>query len=319
MRKRNMGAFLSMVFLFGLSSIYAQEMKEIHKTFEAKGSMRIKTVSGDCIVKTGAADQIKVDVVYSVRPDDAFEPDFQEKGSSLNIKERWYGSSSGEVTWTLTVPPTTDIRFSTASGDLTVSDITNSIEANTASGDITIENSEGEYEISTASGDIELDESKGEFELSTASGDIEARDISGEIEFSTASGEITVRDSRGTFDLSCASGDIKATEIILDEEGTFSTASGDVEVRLAESTKYDLDLSAASGDVELDYNGNPVTGYFEFTARKRRGDIRSPIDFDQEEEFERHGDVYVRKSFTSGSKTPRIFLSTASGKAVLKK
>lgn len=304
--------------LFIMSSLFAQP-QEVHKTFETKKTIKIKTVSGDCIVKKGSADEIKVDLKYSVDPEDAFEPDIQETSNSIRIKERWYGSSTGRVTWTLTVPANVEIDFSTASGDLSIYDLSSSVEASTASGDISIENSNGEFEISTASGDINLVDSKGECDFSTASGDIEVRNVEGELEFSTASGDIEVKKSTGVFDLRCASGEIEATDVIIDGDSEFSTASGDVEVRLAESSKYDLDLSAASGDVKLDYNGNTVQGYFEFTAHADRGRIDAPFDFDKEEEFEEGRYTYMKKSFTKEGATPRVILSTSSGKAILVK
>lgn len=318
MKNLNKMIVLCIFVSLGIGKIYAQE-EEIHKTFKATRIVRINTVSGDCIVKKGSADKIVVDLVYSVEPEGAFEPEFRESGNVLRLKERWTGrNTSGRVTWTLTVPSSTEIEFSTASGDLSVAGMTKSIEANTASGSVTVENSEGEFDFGTASGDITVEDVQGEFDLSTASGEIEAYNIRGEIDFSTASGDIDVNDSRGFFDLSCASGEIKASNIIIEEESSFSAASGDVDVKLAESSEYDLELSAASGSVTLDYNGNPIEGYFEFTARKRRGRIVSPIKFDKEEEFERNEQTYMRKSFTKGSSTPKVYLSTASGRAILR-
>jgi hypothetical protein len=77
--------------------------------------------------------------------------------------------------------------------------------------------------------------------------------------------------------------------------------------------------------VVLDYDGNPVTGFFEFTARRDRGRIVSPIKFDTEEEYEPGwGDrgrsvIYLRKTFTKGDDKPVILLGTSSGTAELKK
>ena len=304
--------------LFLSSAIYAKE-ETIRKTFDAKETVRIKTVSGDCFIKKGSSNHITVEVTYSVRPQGSFEPEFYERGNTLKLQERWYGSSSGRVTWEITVPANTEIEFSTASGDLTVAELTKSIEASTASGNLTIEKCDADYDLSTASGDISFEDSQGDFDLSTASGDIECFNVDGFFDLSTASGSIDISDSRGEFDLSCASGSVRALNVEIEEESNFSTASGRVEVRLAKSAEFDLDLSSASGSVTLDYNGNTIKGYFEFTARKRRGRINSPIKFEDEEEFERHGQTYVRKSFSKGGKSPRIFLETASGKVTLKK
>jgi hypothetical protein len=311
---------IAAMLLIGWRVSYPQDMKEINKTFEAKKSVRIQTVSGDCVVKNGEAGKITVQVKYSERAEDSFEADMQEKSNSLRLRERWHGSSSGgRVEWTVTVPQESEIEFSTASGDLLADDINIMLDASTASGDITIEKSKGEFEISTASGDIDISDSNGKFDFSTASGDIKASQMSGEMELSTASGDIKLKNGEGLFELSCASGDIKISGISVKEESSFSTASGDVEVELAKSSDYDLELSTASGNVILDYNGNDIKGYFEFTAKKRSGDIKSPIGFDKEEEYGRNGDKYVKKSFSKGGQSPKIYLSTASGRATLKK
>ena len=57
-----------MVFLliiFVSSSILAQE-QSMNKKFAAKKKVELKVTSGDCIITTGSADEILVDVKYDV-------------------------------------------------------------------------------------------------------------------------------------------------------------------------------------------------------------------------------------------------------------
>jgi DUF4097 and DUF4098 domain-containing protein YvlB len=316
--------------------------EDVREAFDGVTKVELSSVSGDCIVMTHRSDEVIVELFYDVKPEGSFEYEMRKSGKTLVIKEKWgrggrHKNMSGDVSWTLTVPADTEIEFSTASGDITASGLTKSIEASTASGDIDLKDMEadidistasgsaelvnlkGNIDISTASGDIDIEDSSGDIELSTASGDIDATGVSGEFDLGAASGDISISDARGIFDVGCASGDIDATGVTIEGSSEFSTASGDVEVSLAVTCEYDLELSAASGDVVLDYNGNKVKGFFEFTAHKRRGKIVCPFDFDEEEEFEQNGETYVRKSFSRGGDTPEIELSTASGKAVLKK
>jgi DUF4097 and DUF4098 domain-containing protein YvlB len=319
MNRKILGVVLTIALILNGIALFAQVDKEIHKTYGAKKSVRIKTVSGECFIKAGSAGKIIVDLVYSAELEGAFEPEITESGTSLRLRERWYGSSqSGRITWTVTVPPETEIEFSTASGDLSVDGLTKSIEASTASGDIEVQNTKGEYDISTASGEVTIEGGQGEFDISTASGDIEAYQLQGEFDMSTASGDIEISDSQGMFDLSCASGGVETSNIIIEEESSFSTASGEVYVKLGKTSEYDLDISSASGRAILDYNGNPIKGTFEFTAKKRRGRIESPFSFDHEEEYERYDQIYMRKTFTKGGSAPKIIISTASGKAALR-
>jgi DUF4097 and DUF4098 domain-containing protein YvlB len=311
---------VSVLMMYVSGVLNAQQPEKVQKTFDGIQSIRIKTVSGDCFVKKGESSNVKVEVVWSVEPEGSFEPEFRKSGDELRLEENRYGRSiRGHVTWTLTVPPETEIDFSTASGELSVDGLTKSVEASTASGDVSIENAKGEFDISTASGEINLEYTEGEFDISTASGEINARKIEGLLEFSTASGEIDVNDVRGTFEFSTASGEIEASHLHFEDDAEFSTASGKIEVSLAESPKFDIELSCASGTVTLDYQGNVIKGFFEFTARKDRGRIVSPVSFDQESEYERYNHIYIRKSFTKGSESPKIILGTATGTVRLKK
>ncbi len=309
----------TMLCMLLISNSFAQKEQTFYKEFKAKANLDISLVSGDCIIEAGNSDVIKVDVKYTVRPKGSFKPIINESSNTLKLKEKWYHSSSSNVVWTITVPPKTKIDFSSASGDLSVEGLIESVEGHTASGDISILDSKGDFELKTASGDIEAENIQGELEFSTASGDIEAEDIKGEIDFSTASGEISVKNAEGEFDLSCASGDIDARQVIIKEASSFSTASGDVDVELAATPANDCDLSAASGDVALDFNGNKIQGYVELTAKKRRGKIRSDMAFDEEEEYERGDNTYMKKSFTKGGDSPEIIMSTSSGTVSLKK
>jgi DUF4097 and DUF4098 domain-containing protein YvlB len=340
MRKGMIVAVLALLLAFGMAE--TASAKEIHKTFSGIKAVDLSTVSGDCVIKTHGSSEVIVDVVYEVEPEGAVEFEFKESGKTLVIKEEWgkgkrHNYTSGKIAWTLTVPAETEIEFSTASGDITASGLTGGIDARTASGDIDLRdmkgdlelstasgdadlvNLDGDIEISTASGDISVENASGDVELSTASGDIDARGLSDNVDLSAASGDIDISDSKAAFDISCASGDIVVKNVVITGESDFSVASGDIEIVLAKTCGFDLELNSASGNVILDYNGNEVKGFFEFTAHKRHGKIVCPIGFDKEEEYEEHGETYLRKSFSKGGDTPRIELSTASGKAVLKK
>ncbi len=340
--KKGMTFVISAMFLVLVcGAAFAAGVEEVHKKFEGVKSVSLETVSGDCVVKTHKSGEVLVDIEYDVDPEGSFVYRMNERGGKLVLEEDWEsrhgGSMSGDVMWTITMPEGMDIKYSTASGDLSVTgpvgrvkastasgdieivDAKGVVDVSTASGDVLLRNVAGENDVSTASGDIRIENSSDDIHASTASGRIEAIGGAGDMNLSTASGEIDITDAKGAFDLSCASGEITAKGITIDGESGFSTASGSVEIVLAAASEYDITLSTASGDITLSYNGKPVKGYFEFEARKRKGHISSPIAFENEEEFEQHGDTYVRKSFSVGGKSPSIYFSTASGSIVLKK
>jgi DUF4097 and DUF4098 domain-containing protein YvlB len=306
------------IFLLAVN-LQAGRKNEINKSFEAMKMVRINTISGDCVVKVGDNDKIDVQLTYTYMPEENFEPLFQTKGSSLYLEEDMTGSTHGSALWTLTVPAETRINFSTASGDFTADDLKGRVSVETASGNIELSNCNSKIRAETASGDIRLTDSEGDFNLETASGDIVVSDCKGVFDLNAASGDIETENCRGEFEVNAASGDIEALKTFIEEASTFSVASGDVYVELAETAEFDLSLSSASGNATLDYNGHPVSGYFEFTAREGRGNIRAPFPFDDEEVFERYDQDYISKSFTLGSDTPSITIETATGKAVLEK
>jgi len=289
--------FLSLVFL-NLHT-YSAKKKEVNKTFKPKEIVKIKTVSGDCVVKKGKSSEIRVHLVYTY-PSDRFEPIFKEQGNALIFKEEFTGCGDMEGTssWTVTVPVKTDIDFSSASGDLFASGLESEVDAEAASGSIKVEDIKGKLRIQVASGDIRVKKSEGDIMVKTASGSID------------------INSSRGAFKVKCASGDINATEILLKETGTFKTASGDIRVRLAKTSEYDMDLATASGNINLDYNGNPVKGYFEFKGKRRN--IDSDIPFDNKDESYKYS-PFVKKYFKKGGDSPEVSLQTVSGELEFKK
>ena len=297
----------------------AGSAREITETFRPVGLVTISTTSGDCAVRIGGDSEIRVDVTHSY-PAGTFEAEMEMRINELVLKERFRAPARrGNSSWTITVPEQARIRFSTASGDFEAAGLVASFEADTASGGIRLERCEGDVDINTASGDIRLDRMSGALRANSASAAARGSDLSGKFDIRTASGDIDLDGVRGTVMLRSASGDVEVTGLRVDAESGFSSASGDVNVRLAESPVHDLTLSSASGRATLDYAGNRVEGRVEFTALVNRGRINSPFDFDREETFSRSGQLYARKSFTRGRSTPQITVGTASGTAELKR
>ncbi len=289
----------------------------IMKSFDAKSRVEIKTVSGDCLIKTADIDKIEVDLTYDYRPSSAFEPVFSERGDRLIIEESMSGSNRGNALWTITVPPKTEIRFRSASGNFEAKGLRGRVNIRTASGQITLGDIKGELELESASGDIELNDISGELVVRSASGRINANNIDGDIELKDASGNIEIDNIKGILEIGNASGDIDAAHVTLGGRCTFASASGDARVVLAQTPDFDLEVSSASGSAFLDFGGNSIRGEVEMSARLDEGTIKSPIKFETEETFTRGRQDYIRKTFIKGDKSPFISIRTASGRAVL--
>jgi len=277
----------------------AQE-EQITWSFASKSLVSLAVVSGEASVDVGAEDSIRVTVVHAYVPAGAFEARYETSADRLALREELEGATSGYSRWTVTVPPQTAVELTSASGDLDVDGVQGGIRVTTASGEVRIRNASGAIAATTASGGIRGDNLNGDLELVSASGGIEIDGATGVCQISTASGDIEVED------------------ITLTDASAFSSASGTVRVKLAASPESDLSVSSASGNAIVNYDGNEVAGYFEFTAREDQGRIVSPVAFESEEQFQQSGVTYDRKSFTQGADQPRVTINTASGKAELR-
>jgi len=109
--------------------------------------------------------------------------------------------------------------------------------------------------ISTASGDLNAENITGRVEMSTASGEVSLKGVSGEIRASSASGAVRVKDAAGSVNASSASGDVEVELSRVDGDGEmrFSTASGNVHVRLPSSIDATVEMSTVSGDIETNF------------------------------------------------------------------
>jgi DUF4097 and DUF4098 domain-containing protein YvlB len=276
--------------------LVAGEKQEINKSFSAKEVVKIQTVSGDCLIQAGKGNKISVNLVYNYSTD-YYTPTMTEEGNTLILKEEfkkrntWTHGHNKTAKWTVTVPEKTKIEFSSASGDLKVHNLKSELSSRTASGDVKLEGFKGTIKVKAASGDIKVFDSEGNFMVKTASGDLKFEDVKGE------------------FEAKCASGDIKIIDLQLTGASVFATASGDVRIKMAKTSAYDFSLSAASGDIHLDYNGNAVKGYFEFKGHK--DEMSSDISFDGGDsgKYSRH----VTKYFKRGGDSPKVTIKTASG------
>jgi hypothetical protein len=139
------------------------------------------------------------------------------------------------------------------------------------------------------------------------------------IRFKSASGSISIGNIAGKMKFSTASGNIDANGIIITDNSAFSSASGNVSIKLKESPGFDVLVSSASGYAALNFNQNPVIGNIEMRARIKLGVIVCPFKFDEEKEIDLYNQKYMIKSLMIKDKSPEIKIYTASGKAELKK
>jgi len=310
---------LVIFFIVSCSQSHSQEEKTVEKSFSGVNSIDLSTASGDCIIKKGNGDAVKVVVTYTY-DDEEYTPKMDQNGSRLKLEEKFHENNTrGSSKWELSVPDGLAIEFNTGSGDLDVGDIKGEMDFNSGSGDAHVENYDGELKLNSGSGDFHFKNVKGEVKVNSGSGDHHISDCELYAKANTGSGDIEVNDSKGGYKLNTGSGDVGANRLTLSEEGGFNTGSGDVEVELAAALVDDISANSGSGNAVIDFNGNKIEGEVVMTCKKKGGNIKAPFQFDKEEEIDRNGETYLKKTAKFGTKDILIEVGTGTGTAEIRK
>ena len=169
------------------------------------------------------------------------------EGTSSGFTFLSASSREAALRLTVSIPPGSSLRASTASADVRVQGTADELEARTASGDVAIGDTCDRLKASTASGDVQWTSVTGDADVRTASGDVGGRSVGGKASVQTASGDVRlariehgarIRTASGDVMIgSAASGDIEIT-----------TASGDVTLGVDAGVGAWLDLVTVSGD-----------------------------------------------------------------------
>jgi hypothetical protein len=112
--------------------------------------------------------------------------------------------------------------------------------------------------LSTASGNIHIDSVTGNVEARTASGEIEIANVTGRVNAHSASGNVVVNNVSGAASARAASGNVTVSIARLEgsDAMNFSTASGDVTVKMPAGLDADVEMHCMSGSLQTDF---PIT------------------------------------------------------------
>lgn len=290
----------------------------LNKRFDNVRQLRMSTASGDCKLVKGTGPEVVVELHHTYDTD-VFHPEVTQEEERLFIKEVFSGNTSGgRSTWTITLPDNLEIKFSTGSGNLVASNLTAEIDINTGSGDIELQEMKGEVKANTGSGDIDGKGLSGELKMNTGSGDIAVSNSSGEVNLNCGSGDIRIDNIKASFRVNSGSGTVRSNRVTLTGSSSFNSGSGDAEVVLAATPKYDVTVNSGSGDATLNFDGNAIEGEIVMRANKRRGEIQAPFEFDKTEEIEQGNQLIVKKTVQKGSSDVKVKIGTGSGTATIK-
>ncbi len=278
--------------------------KEVSRVFPKKAELEIDCVLGSCEFQKSPDNRIHITVDYSYK-DDYFTPVFDEQEDKLVIEEDLHENghdfNNQKSNWIIKVPDGMEIEFSTATGNLSLKEIS------------------AEFEGSCATGSIKILKSKGEFEISSGTGNVEVEDCSGEFELNSGTGKVVVRGFKGELEASSGTGKVEVEELDIMDSAELNSGTGDVELIGFSGENFELELNSGTGNVELDLNGKKIPGHYTLSTIKHAGKIESDYKFDHIEEYNNGGEDRIRKSFSFGKADNMIEISSGTGNVILKK
>lgn len=246
-----------------LAAATSAAAQDFQKTYQLGpgGSLRIENVSGNVNVVGHDGSAVTVAVFKEGRDTNVVEVEDLSTGNRVHLRARYQENCrncNASLRFEVRVPRSgvNLDKITTASGDISASDLAGHIELNTASGDITLRNVSGEINVATASGQLKVTNATGTVSAASASGDVEVEiarlEGAGDLRFTSASGNVHVRlpnnlDARVS--LATASGNIDTDfplEVKKQEYGPGTTARGQLG-----SGARSLRIATASGDVSL--------------------------------------------------------------------
>lgn len=284
-----------------LGSAFAEK---ISRVFPQKAELEVECVLGSCEFRKSPDNRIHVTVEHNYDAD-YFTPVFEEEDDKLTIEEDLHENGhdfdNQHSNWLIQVPDGMEIEFNTATGKLSIEDISAEFEGSCATGSITIIHAKGEFNVNSGTGNIEVEDCEGEFELNSGTGDV------------------LINNSKGEFDANSGTGDVEAKDLKIVDTGDFNSGTGDVELAGFSGEKFELELNSGTGDAELDMTGKKVAGYYTMSTMKYGAEIESDFKFDSVEDYNNGGEDRVRKSFTLGKSDNIIKISSGTGNAILQK
>jgi len=211
--------------LLGFMSPLARA-QDFQKTYSlgAGGRLSLHNVSGDIVINGYDGSAIQVKGFKEGRDRDRVEVEDRSNANRVDLRARYPQNCNcdASIRFEVEVPRSVSYQFDPIA---------------TASGNIEVSGVKGDLAVKSASGDVRVSKATGSIRASTASGNVEVRDVAGSVNASSASGNVEVEIDR----------------LEGNNRMEFSTASGDVSVKLPANLDADIEMSSQSGDLSTDF------------------------------------------------------------------
>jgi hypothetical protein len=247
----------------------------VDRSFTVSGPVRLELSngSGSSRVSVGAPGEVKIHAEFRVRAwpwndpertlkDLVANPPFSQSGDLIHIGASGWERTEFSADYTVTVPPDTEMRGFSGSGDMDVNGIAGPANFTVGSGEVIVRDAKGDVRARTGSGEIRIERPGGNVEADAGSGNIEVRDVTADLRIHSGSGEINIDGNPGAANF----WDVRAT-------------SGNVSLHVPASASFRFYAHTSSGDINA---GMPSLqeqsgGRHDFQARVGDGKARVEI------------------------------------------
>lgn len=296
------------------------ESGTIDRTFTVSGPVRVELTngSGESKLTVGRPGEVRIHADFRVkswselgahhRTDQMqMNPPFLQEGNLIRIGGSSLHASTVVFNYAITVPPETEVRGSSGSGNTEVNGVKGPVIVNSGSGNIAASNVAGDLQAHSGSGTIQLATIQGQVQATAGSGDINLASVRGDVRIQTGSGVIRIATPAGAVVASTGSGGVNISGAM--EDLRLHTGSGDITVTGDPQAGTYWDFHTSSGNVRMQVSPQAS---FRFYAKTNSGDIDAAIPVVMEGTAGKHA---LRARIGDGK--GRVEVETTSGNVAL--
>ncbi|PUA35428.1 hypothetical protein C8Z91_30530 [Paenibacillus elgii] len=255
-------------------------------------NVKLDNENGNVVLKSGAVDQLQVDVkvyVKGVSDDDAQALANESKlehsvsGNTLKIQAvakeyegvgALFGNRKPRMDLVVTLPAEhkVNVELQMRNGNIDASGlpIKQRLYGRTTNGEIRLENLQGELDLGTSNGKVqtyrtvgpltlkstngqmELKDHQGDAKLKTGNGELRIENVTGALQVETNNGAVTAQGAFKGVKIQSSNGAIEVSSTVVDGDWDVRTSNGKVGVKLPQKGDYRIEGEGNEGDIKTD-------------------------------------------------------------------
>jgi hypothetical protein len=236
------------------------EERTFEKTFTTGdgASLVLTTDVGDVHVAGTSGDQVRVvaHIQGSAKDVEEFTITADQSGTRVEVLGKTRGSSwwslgldDLRVRYSIEVPMKSDVKVSTAGGDVATDHVRGRVVIETSGGEIQLKDVQGDMTLETSGGNILVSEASGTMKGETSGGDIDVTNAKGTVRVETSGGDIRVSNVDGSVHAGTSGGNIIVALSGENKGVELETSGGDIDIVTAKEIRANLDAATTGGSV----------------------------------------------------------------------